>query len=58
MGQLDLYNNNIIIYPYKKAIAQYVIVKNYKIKQEEISENELDKIPSKRGKNKLGESGK
>lgn len=51
-------NNNFIIYPYKKAICQAVLLPVPKTEIEEISYEELSKIPSLRGTGKLGSSGK
>lgn len=46
------------VYPYSKAIAQALIVPVLKVKLEEISYEELQAIPSKRGLGALGSSGK
>ena len=47
-----------IIYPYKKAIAQLVVHEVPKMNVKEITYEELQKIPSKRGTGALGSSGK
>ena len=47
-----------IIYPYEKAIAQLVVHEVPKMNVQEISYEELQKIPSKRGTGMLGSSGK
>lgn len=49
---------NTILYPYKKAIAQGVLVEVPKVKIEEIPYEELQKIASKRGTGALGSSNK
>ncbi len=58
-----LFNNDnssreAIIYPYEKAIAQLVVHEVPKMNVQEISYEELQKIPSKRGIGVLGSSGK
>ncbi len=47
-----------IIYPYSKAICQALIVPVPKMNSQEISLEELQSIPSKRGLGNLGSSGK
>lgn len=47
-----------IIYPYKKAIAQAILLEVPKVEIEEISYEELKKIPSQRGDGRLGSTGK
>ena len=47
-----------IIYPYDKAIAQAILHEVPKVNIEEISYEELLKVPSERGTGKLGSSGK
>lgn len=47
-----------IVYPYEKAIAQAILLEVPKAEVEEISYEELQKIPSKRGSGRLGSSGK
>lgn len=49
---------DVIYYPYNKAIAQATIEKIYEPEIEEISYEDLLKIPSKRKDGKLGSSGK
>lgn len=49
---------NAINYPYSKAIAQAILLPVPKTKSVEISFEELQKIPSKRGDGALGSSGK
>lgn len=51
-------NNNYIVYPYGKAIAQAVLLPVPKTKIVEISYEELEKIPSQRGKGIMGSSNK
>ena len=55
----EIIEKGYIIYPYEKALFQAIIhnVCN-EISQEEISFDELSKIPSERGDGKLGSSGK
>ena len=50
--------SNAIFYPETKAIAQLVLHKVDDLPTEEISYEELQKIPSKRGSGVLGSSGK
>lgn len=47
-----------IIYPYSKAICQAIMVEVPKLEVKEISLEELQSIPSKRGWGNLGSSGK
>jgi dUTP pyrophosphatase len=47
-----------IQYPYEKAICQALIIPVPKMNVKEISYEQLQSIPSKRGVNKLGSSGK
>lgn len=54
--ELDI--TNAIIYPYSKAIAQLVVHEVPKMEVNEISYEELLEIPSERGVNALGSSGK
>lgn len=49
---------NVILYPYSKAIAQATIDLVPQVKIEEISFEDLQKIDSERGDTKLGQSGK
>lgn len=51
-------SSEIIIYPYEKALAQAVLHQIPVVSQEEISYEELLKIPSERGTGKLGSSNK
>lgn len=51
-------NPATMIYPYSKAIAQLVVHEVPKMNVKEISYEELQKIPSKRGTGALGSSGK
>lgn len=55
----ELIEKAYVIYPYSKALFQGVVhnVHN-ELEKEEISFDELSKIPSKRGSGKLGSSGK
>ena len=49
--------NNIVYYPYEKAIAQLVLHEVPVMDIKEVSYDELFAIPSKRGTGKLGSSG-
>lgn len=49
---------NAIYYPYSKAIAQAVLLPVPRVNAEVIPYEELEKIPSARGKSALGDSGK
>ena len=49
---------DFILYPYKKAIAQLLLVPVSKVEVKEISVKELQAIASKRGEGKLGSSNK
>jgi len=51
-------NDDCIVYPYDKAIAQAVLHRNHIACIEEIPYEELKAIPSDRGDGKLGSSGK
>lgn len=55
----EIIENGYIVYPYSKALFQGVVhcVHN-ELEREEISYDELAKIPSNRGDGKLGSSGK
>lgn len=55
---IDYFNNNVIVYPYSKAIAQAIIHKVHNMPVKEISYEELKSLPSQRGAGKLGSSGK
>lgn len=50
--------NKLIVYPYTKAICQALLVPVPKMEVREISAEELQAIPSKRGMGALGSSGK
>lgn len=50
--------NNVIIYPYSKGIAQALILPVPKMEVKEVSIEELQSIPSDRGTGSLGSSGK
>lgn len=50
--------NDIIVYPYEKAIAQLLVIPVPKVDVEEYTYEELKAIPSKRGMGALGSSGK
>lgn len=52
------HHDNLIVYPYSKAIAQLVIHEVPKMDVKEITYEELKTIPSKRGMGSLGSSGK
>lgn len=47
-----------IVYPYKKAITQAVLLEKPELPTEEVSYDELLQIKSERGSGKLGSSGK
>lgn len=49
---------NAILYPYSKAIAQALIIEVPEVNVEEISYEELQKIPSERGVGMIGSSNK
>jgi dUTP pyrophosphatase len=49
---------DLIVYPYTKAIAQLMLIPVPKAYVKEISYEELQAIPSKRGMGALGSSGK
>ena len=55
---IDIYEVNYIVYPYTKAIAQLILHRLPLYKTQEITYEELRKIPSKRGTGMLGSSGK
>lgn len=57
-GEQSPENKNAIIYPYSKAIAQMLVVPVPKVNIEEISYEDLQKIPSERGMGQLGSSNK
>lgn len=50
--------NNVIIYPYEKAIAQLLVIPVPVVDIEEYTYEELKAIPSSRGLGALGSSGK
>lgn len=50
--------NDIIVYPYEKAIAQLFVILVLSVDIEEYTYEELKAIPSKRGMGALGSSGK
>lgn len=50
--------NNVIIYPYEKAIAQLLVIPVPVVDVEEYTYEELKAIPSSRGLGALGSSGK
>lgn len=50
--------NDVIFYPYEKAICQAVLLPVPKMKSVEIPLEELKVIPSERGEGKIGSSGK
>ena len=51
-------DDSVIYYPYKKAIAQLILIPVPNVEVKEISFDELKAIPSKRGSGALGSSGK
>lgn len=54
----DFYMENVIFYPYEKAIAQALLLPVPKSTSVEISVEELQSIPSERGMGALGSSSK
>jgi dUTP pyrophosphatase len=50
--------NDVLFYPYEKAICQAILLPVPKMKSVEISVEELKAIPSERGEGKIGSSGK
>lgn len=54
----DEFGDDVIIYPYEKAICQAVVHKVPKLKRKDISVEELMQISSERGTGKTGSSGK
>jgi dUTP pyrophosphatase len=54
----DILKDNIIYYPYDKAIAQLLLLPIPKVKVEEIPYEDLLKIKSERGLGNFGSSGK
>lgn len=55
----EYFNSTCIIYPYSKAIAQLIVHEVHnEVKSKEIPYSELKNIPSKRGINSLGSTGK
>ena len=54
----NINEENVIIYPYSKAIAQAEVREVPKMNVKEITYEELKEIPSKRGTGALGSSGK
>jgi dUTP pyrophosphatase len=52
------YGNDVIVYPYTKAIAQLLLLPIPNVDVKEIIFEQLQKIPSKRGAGALGSSGK
>lgn len=55
---IEALQDDYVVYPYKKAIAQCLLVPVPKAKIEEITYDELKNITSKRGTGKLGSSNK
>lgn len=49
---------DVVVYPYEKAIAQFLLLPVPNVEVKEISYGELQKIPSKRGMGMLGSSNK
>lgn len=55
----DIIENGFIVYPYSKALFQGIVHRVHnELEREEISFEELKKMPSERGDGKLGSSGK
>lgn len=52
------YGDNVIIYPYEKAICQAVLHEVPKVEVKQLSVKELQAIPSERGTGMLGSSNK
>lgn len=57
-NETDCGNGRDIIYPYKKAICQAVILPVPKLEVEEISQKEIEAISSERGLGRVGSSDK
>lgn len=57
-GEQSPENKDAILYPYSKAIAQALVIPVPEVNVEEISYEELQKIPSERGLGQLGSSQK
>ena len=55
---MELDFGDAIVYPYEKAIAQAILLEVPAATVKEISYEELQKIPSRRGEGSLGSSGK
>lgn len=55
---LEILKDDYIIYPYSKAIAQFLFLPVPVIEIEVVDESEIDSIPSIRGKGMLGSSNK
>lgn len=55
---INYHPNNIIVYPYKKAIAQALVIPIPKVNMNEISYESLQNINSERGMGALGSSNK
>lgn len=55
---LCLLENDIVVYPYTKAICQGIVHNVIDLQSKEISYDELQQYKSMRGNNKLGASGK
>ena len=55
-GEQSPCNDNAIIYPYEKAIAQALVVPVPEVEVEEIAYTVLQNIPSERGMGQLGSS--
>lgn len=51
------WKEDVILYPYEKAIAQFILTDAYHADVEEISWDELQEIKSERGTGMLGSSG-
>lgn len=54
----DYLEDDYLVYPYNKAIAQMLLHRVHNLETEEISYDDLIKIPSERGLGALGSSGK
>ena len=58
ISKKNIVADDIIVYPYSKAIAQLIVHRVYKMNEREISYDELKEIPSERGMGALGSSNK
>ena len=57
-GVIGVESNNIILYPYSKAICQAVFHENFDVEVKVDTVDNIQAVPSERGSGKLGSSGK